>query len=108
MENLELYLSLIGTGASLLLTIIILIVRLAKSIREKSRLKEEDGLLSAVGPLMELAEKHKNFTGEEKKEFVLTKLNQFAIENGINFDTKIISTKIEELINLSKQINYKR
>ena len=36
---------------------------------------------------------------------MLTKLNQFAIENGISFDVSTVSQKIEELIALSKQVN---
>ena len=45
---------------------------------------------------------------DEKKEYVLTRINQLAIENGINFDVKAISDKIEELIKLSKEVNYKK
>ena len=108
MENLELYLSLIGTGVSLVVTLVVLVVRLVKSVRQKIELKDELDLLSVVGPLMEIAEKNKNFTGDEKKEFALTKLNQFAIENDVNFNIETVSNKIEELIEVSKQINNKR
>ena len=45
--------------------------------------------------------------GEEKKEYVMTKANRYAIENGIAFDETAVSDKVEELIALSKEVNAK-
>ena len=54
---------------------------------------------------MEIAESFANYSGEEKKEYVITKVNQFAIENGIKFDLQMVTEKIEEMIELSKKVN---
>ena len=51
------------------------------------------------------AEKFIHFSGAEKKEWVLTKTNQFAIENKIPFDKNLASNTIENIIKLTKQIN---
>ena len=74
----------------------------------KKKLKNSYVLLDAVAPLMEIAETFTNYSGEEKKEYVMTKVNQFAIENGIRFDSQAVSNKIEELIGLSKNVNSDR
>ena len=49
-----------------------------------------------------------NYLGNEKKEYVITKLNQFAIENNIDFDKEKLDERIEKLIKLSKNVNYKK
>ncbi len=105
MEKLEVWVSLAGTLVSLSVALIIFLVRLVKSVRNNKNMLNENVLLDAVAPLMELAEKFTNYSGEEKKEFVLTKLNRFAIDNKLNFDAEAIAKKIEELISLTKQVN---
>lgn len=107
MGNAEVVLSLAGTALSLLITCIIFIVRLAKSIKDKKRIQNCSFLDDAVAPLMEIAESFSNYSGEEKKQFVLTKVNQFAIENGLKYDADAITAKVEKLIDLSKKINAK-
>lgn len=108
MENFEVILSLIGTSMSLLVACIVFLIKLIKSVRFKKIKQNLDLLLEAVAPIVEIAEGYANFSGEEKKEYVLTKVNQFAIENGIAFDTKLISDKIEDLIALSKKVNSRK
>ncbi len=48
-----------------------------------------------------------HYSGEEKKEYVMTKANRYAIENDIAFDEDAVSEKVEELITLSKEVNAK-
>lgn len=105
MENLELILSLAGTALSLFIACVLFIVKLISGYMTKKKLKNSYVLLDAVAPLMEIAETFTSYSGEEKKEYVLTKVNQFAIENGINFDLQAVTKKIEELIELSKKVN---
>ena len=88
MENFEVVLSLAGTALSLLITSIIFVVRLVKAVREKRNMQSSSFLYETVAPLMEIAENFSNYSGEEKKQFVLTKVNQFAIENGLKFDAE--------------------
>lgn len=105
MENLELILSLAGTAISLFIACVLFIVKIIRGYMTKKKLQNSYVLLDAVAPLMEIAETFTDYSGEEKKEYVITKINQFAIENGIEFDKKAVTEKIEQLINLSKQVN---
>ena len=89
----------------LLITAIICIVILIKFAKSKRDFIAKEQLLSAVGPIMAIAEKYKNYSGAEKREYVLTKINQLAIENKIKYDVRMVSDKIEELIKLTKEIN---
>ena len=88
MENLELILSLAGTAFSLFIACVVFIVKLIRGYTTKKKLKNSYVLLDAVAPLMEIAESFTNYSGEEKKEYVMTKVNQFALENGIKFDAQ--------------------
>lgn len=108
MENLELILSLAGTALSLFIACVIFIVKIIRGCITKKKLKNSYVLLDAVAPLMEIAETFTNYSGEEKKEYVITKVNQFALENGITFDKQAVTNKIEELIGLSKNVNSDR
>lgn len=48
-------------------------------------------LEETINTLMEMAGKFHDYNGEEKKEFVLTKTNQFALENKLHFNEELIS-----------------
>ena len=106
LENIELFLSVIGAFLSLVVAIIICAIKFMKTIKSTQSLKDVSDILDAVGPIMEIAESFVNYTGAEKKNFVLTQVEQLASENGITIDASIVSDKIEELIQLSKKINY--
>ena len=106
LENIELFLSVIGAFLSLVVAIIICAIKFMKTIKSTQSLKDVSDILDAVGPIMEIAESFVNYTGAEKKNFVLTQVEQLASENGITINASIVSDKIEELIQLSKKINY--
>ena len=108
MENLELWLSIVGTALSLLITTLVFVFKFIKCYRTKRKMLNTSLLLEAVAPIVEIAESYSNYSGEEKKQFVLTKVNQFALENNIPFNADEISKKIEELIELSKQVNARK
>ena len=105
MENLELIVSLAGTALSLFIACVLFIVKIIRGYITKKKLKNSYVLLEAVEPLMEIAEQFTNYSGEEKKEYVMTRVNQFALENKIKFDSEAVNEKIEELIGLSKKVN---
>ena len=105
MANLEIVLSLAGTALSLLLACATFIFKLVKNIRLRIREEGATALLNTVAPIVQTAEAFANYSGAEKKEYVLTKVNQYAIENGIDFDASAVSDKIEELVELSKRVN---
>lgn len=108
LNNFELCISVIAAFFCLLTVLIVCITRMVKAVKAKTKLQDDADLLDTVAPIMQIAESFTNYSGAEKKEYVLTRINQLAIENGINFDVKAISDKIEELIKLSKEVNYKK
>ena len=105
MENLELIVSLAGTALSLFIACVLFIVKIIRGYITKKKLKNSYVLLDAVAPLMEIAEQFTHYSGEEKKEYVMTRVKQFALENKIKFDSEAVNEKIEELIGLSKKVN---
>lgn len=54
---------------------------------------------------VETAEEFENYSGAEKKQYALTKINQLCIENGINFDVVHASDLIEKYVQLSQKVN---
>ena len=105
MNNLWIGITVVSVVTVLVITTIICIVVLIKFAKSKRDFIAKEQLLSAVGAIMAIAEKYKNYSGAEKKEYVLTKINQLAIENKIKYDVRMVSDKIEELIKLTKEIN---
>lgn len=105
MENLEIILSAAGTALGLLVTTLTFLTKFIRSAKAKKAAEQAIEIANAVLPYIEEAEKLIHYSGEEKKEYVMTKANQFAIDNGIAFDAEDVSAKIEELIGLTKQVN---
>lgn len=108
MNNLWICISIISVIAILIIAVIVCVAILIKLTMTKKKLIAQTDLLSAVGPIMEIAEKFDNYSGAEKKEYVITRVQQFAVENKLNYDSKTVSDKIEELINFSKKVNNKQ
>lgn len=107
MESLEVILSLAGAALGLLVTAATFIVKFLKKSKAKKVADQVIEICNAILPYIEQAEKFIHYTGEEKKEYVMTKANQYALENGIEFDSEYIGDKVEELIGLTKQVNAK-
>lgn len=55
--------------------------------------------------VMSEVEKYSHFTGEEKRDYVMTKVNQFCIDNKLKFDAELTAENIEKMINFSKEVN---
>ena len=89
----------------LLVTSITFIMKFLKSAKAKKICEHVVEVGNAVIPYIKQAETFLNYSGAEKKEFVMTKANQYAIENGIRFDEALVSEKIEELVRLTKEVN---
>lgn len=67
--------------------------------------KRWDKLRQFVRSSMIAADKMTNFGPNEKLSFVITQANQFAIKNGIKFDTEKVTALIEDAIEFSKSVN---
>ena len=105
--DLELILSLSGTILGLLITACTFIVKTVNNTKAKHIAEQAIKIGNAVLPFIKEAEKFTSYTGAEKKEYVMTKANQFAIENNIPFNADEVSDKIEELITLTRHVNKK-
>lgn len=105
MQNLEYILSLAGTAFSLLAASITFMFKFIVALKAKKESLTREKINDALPSLIEEAEKFIHYSGTEKKEYVLTKINQFAIENNLKFNIQFVSDKIEELVELSKQVN---
>jgi len=107
MENLTAIISIACTAAGFLATAITFIARFVKSAKEKKAAQDIIKLCDAIMPFIRKAESFLNYTGLEKKEYVLTKANQFAIENKIRFNAALVGDKIEELVRLTREVNFR-
>lgn len=105
MEKIEIILSLAATTLGLFVTTLTFLSKFIKSVKAKKIAENVVEIGNALLPYVEQAEKFVSFTGEEKKAYVMTKANQFAIKNNIKFDEEKISKKIDEIVALCKQVN---
>jgi len=107
MQNIEFIVSLAASCLGLLVTATTFIVKFIKSLKEKRTAQNTIKICDALSSFVAAAEKFTNYSGAEKKEFALTRVNQFAISNKMPFDIKLIESKLEELVSLTKQVNAK-
>ena len=105
MENLEWIISLASACLGLIATVATLVAKFAKSAKAKKAAQQTLEVCNAVVPYIEEAEKFTNYSGEEKKAFVMTKARQYALNAGIKLDEEQVSQTVEELVELSKQVN---
>lgn len=105
MENLELIISLASACLGLVVAVAAIIAKYARSAKARKAAEQTVEICNALMPYIKQAESYVNYSGEEKKEYVMTKANRYAIENGIKFDEDAVSNQVEELIALSKEVN---
>lgn len=105
MESLEQIITLASAGIGLLATITGFLIPLVKNVKAKNKLIALNQLSTCLKTLIVEAEQFTNFTGAEKKEYVLTKANRYALENNIPFDESSVDTEIEKMVKLSKNVN---
>ena len=103
--NLEIMLSVLGTFLGFFISILTLILKLCKNKRVRKSTEELLILSEQLYSFIQEAEQFKNYSGIEKKNYVLTRINQFSLENHLQFDSEYISNKLEELITLTKNVN---
>ena len=106
-ENIHLYLSILAPTLTLLCTTVVFLQKFVKNKRLKRILEKTEQITREIIPCISEAEKFSNYSGAEKKEYVMTKLNQFALDNHIKFNQEETSKRIEELVALTKEVNVK-
>lgn len=105
MENLELIISLASAALGLLATTATFLAKFIKNAKLKKIAQSTIEICNVLIPYIEQAETFVNYSGAEKKEFVMTKANQYAVEHNIKFNEELVSNEIEELVKLSKEVN---
>lgn len=84
------------------------VVSFFKTGKWKKLFKKENVKLSTLDVLMQFmkeVEQFKDFSSEEKKQYVMTKFNQFCIANGYEFIANLTDENVEKLIEFSKAVN---
>jgi uncharacterized membrane protein YbaN (DUF454 family) len=107
MKNLEIIISVSGALIGLLVTTITFLTKAIKNTKAKKQAERLLMINEALLPFIQTAEEYTNYTGKEKKEYVLTKANQYFIQKGLKFDEELCASKIEELVALTKKVNAK-
>lgn len=107
MENIKEFITIVSAAFGLLATMTGFLIPLVKNVKAKNKLTALNKLTTVLQSLIIEAEKFVNFSGEEKKAYVLTNANRYALENKILFDKQSVNDKVEELVALSKAVNIK-
>lgn len=90
---------------SLIILVLPFLIALVHNVKVKKSLQKALEIAEAVQPYIVEAEKFLAYTGEEKKAYVMTKANQYAIAHNIKFNEAQVSEQIEKLVALTKQVN---
>ena len=101
MENIHQYIEIGLACLSLCNIFICAIIAFVKA----SKSKKKELLKNALLVLMEDAEKFKNYSAEEKKQYVFTRAKEFINENNIKFSDSLLSALIERQIEFSNNVN---
>ena len=105
MENIKEIITIASACLGLIATATGFLIPLVKNVKAKNKLTALNKLSTTLQAFIVDAETFTNFTGAEKKEYVMTKANRYAIENKIPSDEQAISDKVEEIVALSKEVN---
>ena len=88
-----------------IITILIMIYKLIKNKRLKEVFQTLLTLKDITKVNMYIAEEFTHYSGEDKKEWVKTKVNQYCIDNKIRYVDAEVDRIVEELIELSNTVN---
>lgn len=98
-------LKVLGGALPFIVAAITYIAANAKNKKLKRKAENWAKIAKAAQIYVADAEQFLNFAGTEKKEWVITKINQYAIDKGIEFDVRLASALIEDIVQLSKKVN---
>ena len=89
----------------MMIGILVLISKLTKNLKLRKIAENLVKVEKVVFDYVNNAEGFVNYSGNDKKEWVKTKVNQFCITNKITYKDEIIDEIIENYITLSKTVN---
>lgn len=105
LENIKDIIGIIATAIPLIIAVATFVAKNSKN-KKLAKLAENINLITReVQKYVIAAEQFINYSGADKKEWVKTKVNQFAIAHKINYDEELVSNLIEEIVGLTKRVN---
>lgn len=104
-EKIKIIVSIVSPTIPLLTTLIVFLQKFIKSEKAKKVAERMNKILSFIEPAVKEAENLLHYNGKEKKEYVTTKVNQKCLEENIKFDGEMVSTLIEKIVKLTKEVN---
>lgn len=108
MELINTIILLLSTALPLIAAVITFIAKFVKSDKAKKAAENLLKINDAIEEFMVKAEKFKGYTGQEKKNYVLRGVKNYALCEEIEFDEVKTSGAIESLIEFSKSVNEKK
>lgn len=106
-EKIKIIVSLVSALVPLISIITGLIIKFAKTEQAKKLAKQLNFWTTEIGKYVVEAEKFLNYKGLEKKEYVLTKVNQACLDNKVKYDLIKVSEILEDVVKITKQVNQK-
>lgn len=110
--NISDVLSWVIFGISFLLGLVSTLIPYLKTAKAKKNAEKVVKALSGfelicrnIQSLVVKAEQFRNFSGAERKEWVMTQLRIVALENSIVFDESAVSEKVEEVVSTTNKVN---
>lgn len=107
MEEVKLYLYIIIFVLSLITSIISIALKYSKNLKVKNNLETVLNIMNDLIPLICEAEKFTSYNGEEKKEYVVSRIIRNLSNSNIKIGEEKINEMIEKLVSFSKEVNYK-
>lgn len=105
MDRLQQIITIISTVMGVIVTATGFLIPLVKNQKTKRALAAINKIVATIQPLVIDAEKFSQYSGEEKKQYVLTRVNDFCIKNNIVFDEAQVSALIEQIVATTKLVN---
>lgn len=111
LENIKDVVALCSVVLLVVSTLINLIVKYAKAKKNDALEKKAERVNEFVGALRDMisyAEINFNIKGIDKKAWVIAKAQAYCIQNQIDFNEEKISKEIDDIVALTKCVNYNK
>lgn len=105
LENIKEILAIAVTSLSLVITLLTFIAKNSKNIKLRKIANNLLKITNEVNNFVVLAEEFTNYNGNDKKEWVTTKVKEYCITNNIKYNEEDISNAIENAVLISKRVN---
>lgn len=106
MENIKTLISICFLVLCFISSLLSLLMKNISNIKKKKNLENILNIFNEIIPLIEEAEAFIDYDGEEKKEYVISRIIKILNNKGEKIDTDMIESMIETLVSFSKEVNY--